>query len=99
MSSSVRPDFPDQPDRDAIVRELDRNFLVEAAAGTGKTTSLVDRAVALLADGKTTIEHVAAVTFTIKAAAELGERFQLALEKARREEQNPEKHDRLETAL
>ena len=99
MSSSVRSDFPDQPDRDAIVRELDRNFLVEAAAGTGKTTSLVDRVVALLAEGKTTIEHVAAVTFTIKAAAELGERFQLALEKARREEQNPEKLVRLETAL
>ncbi len=99
MSSSARPGFPDQPDRDAIVRQLGRNFLVEAAAGTGKTTSLVDRIVALLREGETTVEHIAAVTFTIKAAAELAERFQLALEKARREERNPEKRDRLEAAL
>ncbi len=97
MSTSAG--FPDQPDRDAIVRELDRNFLVEAAAGTGKTTSLVDRAVALLAEGKTTIEHLAAVTFTIKAAAELGERFQLTLEKARRDEPSDEKRERLQAAI
>jgi len=99
MSTNAGVGFPDQADRDAIVRELDRNFLVEAAAGTGKTTSLVSRVVALLAEGKTVIERVAAVTFTIKAAAELGERFQLALEKARREEQDLEKRERLETAL
>ena len=35
------PTPPDQAARDAIIRELDRNVLVEAAAGTGKTTSLV----------------------------------------------------------
>ena len=72
MSNRADVGFPDRADRDAIVRELDRNFFVEAAAGTGKTKSLVDRAVALLAEGETTIEHLAAVTFTIKAAAELG---------------------------
>ncbi|HEY6066816.1 MAG TPA: UvrD-helicase domain-containing protein, partial [Thermoanaerobaculia bacterium] len=99
MSNNAGNEFPDQLDRDAIVRELDRNFLVEAAAGTGKTTSLVDRMIALLAAGKTTVEHVAAVTFTIKAAAELAERFQLALEKARRDEGDPERRARLEAAL
>ena len=57
-------------------------MLVEAAAGTGKTTCLIDRMVGLLAAGKCRIETMAAVTFTRKAAAELRTRFQLALEEA-----------------
>jgi ATP-dependent helicase/nuclease subunit A len=99
MSPEGKPTFPDLADRLAIVDELSRNFLVEAAAGTGKTTSLVDRLVALLAKGETTIEHVAAVTFTIKAAAELGERLQLALERRRRDEPDPAVRTRLRAAL
>ena len=39
---------PDQAVRDLIIRELDRNMLVEAAAGTGKTTSLVARMISLI---------------------------------------------------
>ena len=39
---------PDQDQRDLIVRELDRTMLVEAAAGTGKTTAMIGRMVALL---------------------------------------------------
>ena len=44
----VPPVPPDQGERDRIVRDLDRNMLVEAAAGTGKTTSIVERMVKLL---------------------------------------------------
>ena len=44
-----RSTAPDQTDRDIITRELDKNMLVEAAAGTGKTTSLVARMVNSLA--------------------------------------------------
>lgn len=62
---------------------LDRNLLVEAAAGTGKTTCLVDRMIALLAGGRCAdIHQMAAVTFTRKAAAELRSRFRQELEKA-----------------
>ncbi len=50
-------------------------LLVEAAAGTGKTTSLVGRMVTLIADGRCEIGRLAAVTFTRKAAAELRARF------------------------
>ncbi len=57
-------------------------MLVEAAAGTGKTTCLIARMVSLLRAGKCRIETLAAVTFTRKAAAELRMRFQLALERA-----------------
>ena len=41
----------DQPARDAIVERLGENMVVEAGAGTGKTRSLVDRVVALVATG------------------------------------------------
>ena len=89
---------PDQDQRDLIIRELDKNVLVEAAAGTGKTTSMVARMIHLLKEGKCTIDKLAAVTFTRKAAAELRARFQVELEKAAREADGVI-HDRLATAL
>src|SRR5512145_1226115 len=55
-------------------------MLVEAAAGTGKTTSLVGRMVELIATGRCEIGRLAAVTFTRKAAAELRGRFSARLE-------------------
>ena len=76
---------PDQAARDVITGELDKNVLVEAAAGTGKTTSLVARMINLIARGRCSIGELAAVTFTRKAAAELRSRFQVGLEKALRE--------------
>ncbi len=76
---------PDQAVRDVIIRELEKNVLVEAAAGTGKTTSLVARMISLIRSGRCPIDKLAAVTFTRKAAAELRTRFQVGLEKAARE--------------
>ena len=90
---------PDQEQRDRIVEDLDRNMLVEAAAGTGKTTSMVERMVAMLTGGKCErIRNLAAVTFTRKAAAELRARFQVRLERAVRETEGIER-ERLERAL
>ena len=65
--------------RRRIREQLDQNLMVEAAAGTGKTTSIVDRMVNLVATGTCQIERLVAVTFTRKAAAELRERFQAEL--------------------
>jgi ATP-dependent helicase/nuclease subunit A len=90
---------PDQAARDRICRDLDTTFLVEAGAGSGKTKSLVDRMVALLGSGRASIESLAAVTFTRKAAAELRGRFQVALERARREERDEAARNRLDEAL
>ncbi len=90
---------PDRGQRDLIARELDRCILVEAAAGTGKTASMVDRMLALLRTGRCgSIGAMAAVTFTRKAAAELRGRFQVALERAVGESGGEEK-ERLERAL
>jgi ATP-dependent helicase/nuclease subunit A len=66
--------------RERITTDLETNFLVEAGAGSGKTTALVGRLLALVRRG-TPMEHLAAVTFTRKAATELRERFQEGLEK------------------
>ena len=90
---------PDQDQRDLILTGLDRNMLVEAAAGTGKTTSMVGRMVALLRTGTCEdVRSLAAVTFTRKAAAELRARFQVELERAVRAAEGEERA-RLERAL
>ncbi|MDX1623111.1 MAG: UvrD-helicase domain-containing protein [Gemmatimonadota bacterium] len=76
------PPPPDQAERDRIAGELDTSLLVEAGAGSGKTTALLERMVALLAEGRAEVHEIAAITFTKKAAAELREGFQIALEEA-----------------
>ncbi len=70
----------DQAARDRIRTELTRSMLVEAGAGSGKTHEMATRMAAGIASGVYEIEHMAAVTFTRKAAAEMRGRFQLALE-------------------
>src|SRR4029450_10596560 len=46
----------DASDRARIVSDLDRNVIIEAAAGTGKTTELVNRIVAVLGRGLTKVD-------------------------------------------
>src|SRR3954463_13712886 len=70
----------DRDSRRIIRQELLTNILVEAGAGSGKTQMLADRMAAGVASGVYQIEHLAAVTFTRKAASELRGRFHLALE-------------------
>lgn len=77
MTQELRPS--DHVQRRAILEDLDTTMLVEAAAGTGKTTSMVGRMVRLLASGRCRPENLAAVTFTRKAAAELRLRFRSSL--------------------
>ena len=60
----------DQLARDRIQADLDTNFLVEAGAGSGKTTALVGRLLSHVRRG-TPVDALAAVTFTRKAANEL----------------------------
>ncbi len=91
---------PDQDQRDLILTELGRSMLVEAAAGTGKTASMIGRMVELIRTGACPdIRCMAAVTFTRKAAAELRARFQLALEKAAAAESRDDERERLRLGL
>ncbi len=68
--------------RHRIATEIDTTFLVEAAAGTGKTTALIARIVESVRQGRA-LDRMAAVTFTDKAAGELRLRLREELERAR----------------
>ena len=72
----------DNEARNTIEHALDETLFVEAGAGTGKTTSLVNRILELVGSGTTTLDKVAAITFTEAAAAELRERIRTELERA-----------------
>jgi ATP-dependent helicase/nuclease subunit A len=54
----------------AYADSLDRSWVVEASAGTGKTTALVGRIVETIAAG-TPVESIVAVTFTHASQPEL----------------------------
>src|ERR671918_2358830 len=77
------PMLADQADRDQIAIALDETLIVEAAAGTGKTTELVRRIVRVIQTGRAEVTGIVAVTFTEKAAGELKLRLREALEEAR----------------
>ena len=68
-------DAPDRADRDAARFRLDANVVVEAGAGTGKTTLLTDRILFLVLGWDepepARVERVVALTFTEKAAGEI----------------------------
>ena len=67
--------------RHIIATALDDTLVVEAAAGTGKTTELVGRIVRILAEGRTSVDKIVAVTFTEKAAGELKLRLRERLDR------------------
>ena len=77
----------DQKARDSIVNDIYTNIFVEASAGSGKTTSLVNRMVAMVEKG-IPVDQICTITFTIAAADEFFERFQKLL--SRRTIYNPE---------
>ena len=69
--------------RKAAAEDLTRDLFLEAGAGTGKTTALVARIMALVRSG-VALSNIAAITFTEKAAAELRERLRRDLVTASR---------------
>jgi len=68
--------------RRTIAGDLEGTLFVEAGAGTGKTTALVGRIVALVGEGRAELATIAAITFTEAAAAELRQRVRRELETA-----------------
>src|SRR5256885_13368641 len=70
----------DDEARRQIREALDQTLFVEASAGTGKTSALVDRYVSLVLAGQP-VDRLVAITFTEKAAAELRDRVRRELER------------------
>ncbi len=75
----------DQPDRQRFVCELDRNFSVIAAAGSGKTRAITDR-IAQIAKSERAREllpQLVVVAFTNRAADEMQQRARAEVLKAK----------------
>ncbi len=94
-----RPSLADAAARRIIRESLSESLIVEASAGTGKTTELVARIVQVLGKGLTTVDRIVAVTFTHKAAGELKIRLRQELDKARAAATDAGERERLESAL
>ena len=69
-------------DQEKAINISDKNVLVSAAAGSGKTAVLTERIVSRIISGKTEADRIVVVTFTKAAAAEMKERIHKELEKA-----------------
>ena len=83
-----------------VIDLRDRNILVSAAAGSGKTAVLVERIITMLTDEEhpVNVDELLIVTFTEAAAGEMKERIRGAIEKAL--EENPEnEHQKKPTTL
>ena len=85
--SAFRP--VDEEARERARRDHATSLVLEAGAGTGKTTLLVDRIEAIVRAGAARLEEIAAVTFTENAATTMKLRLRERLERARSDARTP----------
>ncbi len=78
-----KENLADQAARDRIRNDLDTTLVVEAAAGTGKTSELVRRIISVIKSGRAGLDRIVAVTFTDAAAGELKLRLRAEIERER----------------
>ncbi len=67
-----------------VIDSRNRNLLVSAAAGSGKTAVLVERIISMISEGThpLNIDQLLVMTFTNAAASEMRERIGAAVEKS-----------------
>ena len=84
-----------------VIRLRDRNILVSAAAGSGKTAVLVERILSKITDNThpADIDRLLIMTFTRAAAGEMKERISAVIEKALGEDPDNEHLQRQTTLL
>ena len=92
-------DRSDEESRRLIEEAVDETLVVEAAAGTGKTTELIKRILRVIATGRADVHGIVAVTFTEKAAGELKLRLRQGLERERSDAVDPKVVERLDAAI
>ena len=88
-------------EQENVIKFRNRNILVSAAAGSGKTAVLVERIIQKITDDKNPvdIDRLLVVTFTKAAAAEMRERIGNAIEKLLEERPEDENLRRQQTLL
>lgn len=79
------------------ITTLDKSVLVSAAAGSGKTSVLVERIIRIILEGKADVDEMLVVTFTKAAAAEMRSRLSSAIRK--RMADHPEDAPRMKEQL
>ena len=79
------------------IDQREKNILVAAAAGSGKTAVLVERIKKLIIEEHVSIDHMLIVTFTNAAAAEMKEKIRRALQKEM--EEKPEHGEKMREQL
>ena len=86
--------------QEQVITSRNRNLLVSAAAGSGKTAVLVERIVRMITEGEKPldIDQLLVMTFTNAAAAEMRERVAAAIEK-RLEDHPEDEHLQMQAAL
>ncbi len=72
----------DWAERERVRTDFDHNLVVEAGAGTGKTTLLVDRTLHAISTGTLRLSRMVIVTYLEKAAIELRQRIRARLEQS-----------------
>ena len=79
-------------DQQKVINLRNRNILVSAAAGSGKTAVLVERIIKMITDKEhpVDIDRLLIVTFTNAAAAEMRERISAAIERTLEENETDE---------
>ncbi len=79
----------------SAIEVRNRNVLVSAAAGSGKTAVLVERVIQMILNREISIDELLVVTFTRAAAAEMRERISDALSQALHRLYRPELREQL----
>ncbi len=87
-------------EQEKVIRSRNRNLLVSAAAGSGKTAVLVERIVRMVTEGEEPVDldRLLIMTFTNAAAAEMRERIGKAI-RGRLAEDKENKRLRLQAAM
>lgn len=85
------------PEQDKAINTLDKSVLVSAAAGSGKTSVLIERIIRIILDGRANVDEMLVVTFTKAAASEMRLRLSSAIKK--RMEEVPEDAPRMKDQL
>lgn len=89
----------DWSERERVRTDFDHNLVVEAGAGTGKTTLLVSRTLYGIETGRLRLSRVAVVTYLEKAAVELRQRIRARIDDALGADPDHAVRLRLERAL
>lgn len=85
--------------QNAIIEHKIDNILVSAAAGSGKTTVLVERIIQKILAGTVTIDRLLVMTFTVAAAANMSKKIRDALKDKIASEADPATRKRLKEQL